>query len=87
VQDVSIHEVKQGGADATSARIGVESLYWRELGEEAKTCIYGDDLRPGMVFDGPAIIRFKSTTGLIHPGQRARMDGYGNIRITDLGKG
>ena len=87
VQDVSIQEVKQGGADPTSARIGVESLYWRELGEEAKTCIYGDDLRPGMLFDGPAIIRFKSTTGLIHPGQRARMDSYGNIRISDIGKG
>jgi N-methylhydantoinase A/oxoprolinase/acetone carboxylase beta subunit len=34
-----------------------------------------------MTFEGPAIIRFEATTALIHPGQMARIDGYGNVRI------
>ena len=87
VQNASVQQLEEGEADATPARTGIESLYWRELGEEAETGIYGDGLRPGMAFDGPAIIRFEATTGLIHPGQRARMDGYGNIRITQHGEG
>ncbi len=87
VQNASIQKVEEGQADATSARTGVEKLYWRELGEEVETGIYGGGLRPGMAFDGPAIIRFEATTALIHPGQRARMDGYGNVRITPQGEG
>ena len=44
--------------------------------------MYGSGLAAGMVFEGPAIIRYEATTALIHPGQRAGIDGYGNIRIT-----
>jgi hypothetical protein len=35
-----------------------------------------------MRFDGPAVIRLAATTGLVHPGEHAFVDGYGNIRIT-----
>jgi N-methylhydantoinase A len=87
VQDAHVQELKEGGGDATSARTGVEKLYWRELGKVVETGIYGGGLRPGMSFDGPAIIRFEATTALIHPGQRARLDGYGNVRITEQGEG
>jgi N-methylhydantoinase A len=82
VQDASIMKKQEGSDDATPARIGRENLYWREVGKEVKTSIYGSGLAAGMAFDGPAIIRFESTTALIHPGQRARIDGYGNVRIT-----
>jgi N-methylhydantoinase A len=70
-----------GDEDPGDVRLGSESLYWRELGREVETAVYGD-LRPGMEFDGPAVIRMRSTTGLIHPGQHARIDEYGNVRIT-----
>ena len=82
VQDASIMKKQEGSDDATPARIGRENLYWREVGKEVETSIYGSGLAAGMAFDGPAIIRFESTTALIHPGQRARIDGYGNVRIT-----
>lgn len=70
-----------GTSDPGEARLGSESLYWREVGREAETVIYGE-LKPGMEFEGPAVIRMRSTTGLVHPGQRARIDNYGNVRIT-----
>ncbi len=81
VQDASIQKNPEGSADASSACIGHERLYWRELNREVETTIYGNRCSAGMVFDGPAIIRFEATTALIHPGQRARIDSYGNVRI------
>ena len=81
VQDAQIREEREGPPDPTSARIGHESLYWRELGAETDTDIYGDGLAPGMAFEGPAVIRLSSTTALVHPGQAARVDGFGNIRL------
>jgi N-methylhydantoinase A len=69
-------------ASAEAALLGRERLYWRELGEEAETAIYGNALVPGMRFDGPAVIRLEATTALVHPGQAARIDEYGNVRIT-----
>lgn len=85
VQDAQIREQEEGPSDAEAARIGRETLYWRELGEETVTDIYGEALAPGMTFDGPAVIRLSSTTALVHPGQSARVDGFGNIRLTRMG--
>lgn len=82
IQDATIHEVREGGKDSTPARIGIEKIYWREVGKEVETSIYGNGLVAGMTVEGPAIIRFDATTGLIHPGQQARIDGFGNVRIT-----
>ena len=83
VQAASLHSDHEKSSDATLARIGREPLYWREVGKEIDTNIYGSGLASGMIFEGPAIIRFKSTTALIHPGQTARIDGYRNVRITN----
>ncbi|HVW71206.1 MAG TPA: hydantoinase/oxoprolinase family protein [Steroidobacteraceae bacterium] len=41
----------------------------------------GDLLEPGMELDGPAVIETRGTTVLAHPGNRVRMDDYGNIHI------
>lgn len=83
VQAASLHSDREKSSDATLARIGREPLYWREIGKEVDTDIYGGGLASGMIFEGPAIIRFESTTALIHPGQTARIDGYRNVRITN----
>jgi N-methylhydantoinase A len=71
-----------GPADPSGARRGTERLYWRELDGLAETAIYGDALAPGMELDGPAVIRLQATTALVHPGQHARIDEYGNVRLT-----
>jgi N-methylhydantoinase A len=83
VQDASIQSHEAGGADPTPARLAREKLYWREAKGELDTDIFGSKLKPGMMFEGPAVIRFETTTALIHPGQRARIDGYGNVRVTE----
>jgi N-methylhydantoinase A len=41
----------------------------------------GARLEPGMELEGPAIVEFAGTTVVVHPGDRARLDGYGNLRI------
>jgi N-methylhydantoinase A len=47
-----------------------------------KAAIYdGTKLEPGMEFDGPAIVEDPGTTIVIHPGNKVRIDGYGNIHI------
>ena len=83
LQDASIQKNKEGKVDSAPARISRERLYWREANGELETDIYGSKLASGMAFEGPAVIRFEATTALIHPGQRARIDGYGNVRVTE----
>ena len=41
----------------------------------------GERLEPGMAFDGPAIVEDPGTTVVLHPGNHAEVDGFGNIRI------
>jgi len=38
-------------------------------------------LKPGHVFDGPAILEQADTTSVIEPGMRARVDGFGNVLV------
>jgi N-methylhydantoinase A len=83
LQEASIQRNTEGGADSKAARIAQEKLYWREAKKELETDIYGSQLKSGMTFEGPAVIRFETTTALIHPGQQARIDGYGNVRVTE----
>ncbi len=80
VERSTLQEADLGPPDAGSALLGKESLYWRELGGETETAIYGE-LHPGMQLDGPAVLRMPSTTGLVHPGQSVRVDAFANIRI------
>lgn len=42
----------------------------------------GERLGPGMVLQGPAVIEDPGTTIVLHPGNTARVDGFGNIHIT-----
>jgi N-methylhydantoinase A len=85
VQEAVLRHEPERPEEAGPARTGRERLFWRELGEEVETDVYGDGLRPGMVFEGPAVIRLEATTALVHPGQRGRVDGFGNIRIATGG--
>lgn len=87
IQDASLQKKAARKRDAAAARIGCENLYWREIDQVVETDIYGSKIAPGMAFDGPAVIRFEATTALVHPGQRARIDPYGNVRITNTGAG
>ena len=42
----------------------------------------GELLEPGAAFSGPAIVETKGTTTVVHPGNEARVDEYGNLLIS-----
>lgn len=70
-----------------AARAAPRAIFWPELDALVETPIYrAEHLRAGNVIDGPAVIEPSVTTIVVRPGQRARLDGYGNI-IIDLNAG
>ncbi|MDQ4081494.1 MAG: hydantoinase/oxoprolinase family protein, partial [Actinomycetota bacterium] len=42
----------------------------------------GEKLEPGMSFDGPAIVETRGGTSVVHPGNEAHVDAYGNLIIS-----
>lgn len=68
------------GADPGGARIGSRPVYFE--GRWLDTAIYRrEPLRSGNHIEGPAVIEETGSTTLIFPGDRAAVDGYGNIFI------
>jgi N-methylhydantoinase A len=64
------------------ARAPARPVYWAEAGDFEATAIFrGERLRAGNTVAGPAIIQVPDTTIVVHPGQTARVDPYGNVLI------
>lgn len=71
-----------GPEPGDSARAAPREVFWPALGRLAETPVYrAAQLLPGNVVVGPAIIEPTTTTVVVHPGQRARLDAYGNLVI------
>ena len=70
-----------GEADASSALKGKRDVDYALEGVHEADIYDGAKLTPGMSFCGPAIIEDSGSTVVIHPGNRAEMDEYGNIHI------
>ena len=69
-----------GGADPQSGYRGKRSVY---LGSWTDAAVYWfDDLLPGMVIKGPALVDSASTSVLVVPGSIATIDRLGSINIT-----
>jgi len=65
-----------------SSRAGTRRVYWAELGDYDPTPVYwGEQLLSGNRIAGPAIIQVPDTTIVVHPGQMARLDPYGNVLV------
>jgi len=57
-------------------------VYFDEAGDFVDAAVYDrDELGAGVKFDGPAIVEQLDTTTVIHPGQRAEVDPFGNLLI------
>lgn len=71
------------GAEATGAAPhGWRDVFWPGSDQAVETAIYrGDQIGAGQVLQGPAIVEQDFTTVVIHPGQTATIDKYGNIVI------
>jgi N-methylhydantoinase A len=53
-----------------------------DLGGIHTAAVYdGDRLESSMAFDGPAVVETPGGTVVVHPGNRARVDEYGNLHI------
>lgn len=71
---------EEGGADASSAKIGRRRIFVEAQSALAEADIYDfTKLSPGNRLDGPAVIHTPITTIAVQQGQVARMDGYRNI--------
>jgi N-methylhydantoinase A len=58
-------------------------VYWTEYkGLKATSIFSREALLPGNEIAGPAVIEGIDSTIVIHPGERARVDGLSNIRLT-----
>ncbi len=74
------------GAALEAARKGTRAVDFAELGVHPSAIYDALRLEPGMEIDGPAIIEDPGTTIVLHPGNRATIDRFGNVQI-DLGAG
>ncbi|MCY6379866.1 hydantoinase/oxoprolinase family protein [Hoeflea prorocentri] len=81
VGKLTMKEQPMGDADASPAIKGRRSVDYALDGEHESMIFDGLALKPGMAFDGPAIVEDPGTTVVIHPGSSARIDAYGNIHI------
>jgi N-methylhydantoinase A len=74
-------ELPVSGADVASARKGSREVDYELEGVHMAAVYDGDELEPGMAFDGPAVVETAGSTVVVHPGDRARLDEYGNLHI------
>ncbi len=70
-----------GGNDASDAVKGRRMVDYAMEGRHEATIYEGGALRPGMVFEGPAIVEDSGATAVIHPGNTVEVDAYRNIHI------
>jgi N-methylhydantoinase A len=75
-------EAALGTEDATGAIKGRRPVDYALEGTHEATIYDGEKLRPGMALAGPAVIEDSGTTIILHPGNAARVDGFGNIHIS-----
>ncbi len=81
VGKLTMKEQEKGDADAAPALKGRRDVDFALEGSHDSAIYDGTKLQPGMSFDGPAIVEDPGTTVVIHPQNRAEVDGFGNIHI------
>ncbi len=81
VGKLTMTEKPETGNAASTAKKGRRKVDYALEGVHEADIYDGGKLEPGMTFSGPAIVEDPGTTVVIHPGNKARVDGYGNIHI------
>lgn len=77
-----LHPAVLGPEDPSPALVSRRQVYFRPLGGFVPTPVYRRELlRPGNGVAGHAVIEAIDTTMVIHPGQRADVDAWGNILL------
>ena len=84
--DVARPELTPWTAEGRSAQAAARGIRGVDFGEDGRheTRVYDRDLLPpGFEADGPVIVEEPSSTTLVCPGQRVRVDDLGFLRITE----
>ena len=81
VGKLTVKERQPTGTPASAALKGERDVDYALEGVHKAAIYDGTKLEPGMEFVGPAIVEDPGTTIVIHPGNKVRVDGYGNIHI------
>jgi N-methylhydantoinase A len=82
VGKLTMAEAPLGPEDASPAVKGRRMVDYALDGTHEATIYDGEKLKPGMAFSGPAVVEDPGTTIVLHPGNAARVDGFGNIHIS-----
>ena len=72
---------KKTGRKVREAIKSKRKVDFDQLGERISDIYDFDKLEPNMVFNGPAIVEDSSTTVVIFPGQRCKVDDFANLHI------
>ena len=84
-QAVHASEAASGPADADEAREPDRAIHFEEAGGMVETRVYARSrLRPGMSFEGPAVVEDAGSTFVVGPAGRCRVAPSGSI-VVDLG--
>jgi N-methylhydantoinase A len=81
----SIARLDGDGRSAKAARKADRTVDFDADGVHRCAVYERDRLPPGFETDGPAIVEEPSSTTLVHPGQRVRVDEWGNLLIDPSG--
>ena len=84
--DVARPELTPWTAAGRSAETAARGMRVVDFGEDGRheTAVYDRDLLPpGFAAEGPVIVEERSSTTLVCPGQRVRVDDLGFLRITE----
>jgi len=74
-----------GEPDASGALKSQREVDYALEGRHMADIYDGEQLTPGMMFTGPAVVEDPGTTIVIHPGNKVSIDAYRNIHI-ELGE-
>jgi len=82
-----LEKIARGGrAPSAAAHRGKRSVYFAELGRAVATPTFArDELRSGNHIDGPALIEEYASTTVVLPGDKLRVDEFGNL-VIEVGK-
>ncbi len=82
-----LRPVALGSENPSPARVAEREVYFRPLGGFAPTPVYRRELlQPGNRLPGHAVIEAVDTTMVVHPGQVADVDTWGNILLATSGE-
>jgi len=81
IEKPKLEKRKKTGRKVREAIKSKRKVDFDQLGERISDIYDFDKLEPNMVFNGPAIVEDSSTTVVVFPGQRCKVDDYANLHI------